>query len=87
MKIFIVNSLNFAYESGNLSLSQKLGIIILLPKPQKDKKLLSNWRPITLLNHIYKILSGTLAERLKPALPQIIHGYQKGFVQGRFIGE
>ena len=87
MKIFIVNSLNFAYESGNLSLSQKLGIIILLPKPQKDKKLLSNWRPITLLNHIYKILSGTLAERLKPALPQIIHGDQKGFVKGRFIGE
>ena len=87
LKQFIVNSLNFAYETGNLSISQKLGIIILLPKPDKDKKLLSNWRPISLLNHIYKILSGALAERIKPALPHIVHKDQKGFVSGRYIGE
>ena len=87
LKTFIVNSLNFAYESGNLSISQKLGIIILLPKPDKDKLLLSNWRPISLLNHIYKILSGALAERIKPVLPHIIHNDQKGFVSGRYIGE
>ena len=87
LKHFIVNSLNFAYETGNLSVSQKLGIIILLPKPEKDKRLLANWRPISLLNHIYKILSGALAERLKPALEHIIHTDQKGFVAGRFIGE
>ena len=71
-KYFILNSLNFAYESGNLSVSQKLGIIILLPKPDKDKKLLTNWRPISLLNHVYKILSGALVERIKPILPSII---------------
>ena len=87
LKSFIVDSLNHAYETGNLSISQKLGIIILLPKPDKDKMLLSNWRPISLLNHIYKILSGALAERLKPALPHIIHSDQKGFVSGRYIGE
>ena len=87
LKYFIVNSLNYAYETGNLSISQKLGIIILLPKPDKDKRLLANWRPISLLNHVYKILSGALAERIKPALEQIIHTDQKGFVSGRFIGE
>ena len=87
LKVFIVNSLNFAYETGNLSISQKLGIVILLPKPNKDKMQLSNWRPITLLNHIYKILSGALAERLKPVLPKIVHSDQKGFVSGRYIGE
>ena len=72
LKYSIVNSLNFAYETGNLSVSQKLGVIILLPKPDKDKRNLANWRPISLLNHIYKILSGALAERLKPVLQQII---------------
>ena len=87
LKGFIVESLNFAYQTGNLSITQKLGIIILLPKPNKDKKLLSNWRPISLLNHVYKILSGALAERLKPMLPNIIHNDQKGFVRGRFMGE
>ena len=87
IKIFVVNSINYAYETGNLSLSQKLGVIILLPKPNKDKTLLSNWRPISLLNHCYKILSGVLAERLKPTLPTVIHQDQKGFVRGRYIGE
>ena len=87
LKHFIVNSLNYAYETGSLSISQKLGIIILLPKPEKDKRYLANWRPISLLNHVYKILSGALAERLKPALQDIIHTDQKGFVSGRYIGE
>ena len=87
LKHFIVNSLNFAYSTGSLSVTQKLGVIILLPKPDKDKKILSNWRPISLLNHVYKILSGALAERIKPVLSKIIHGDQKGFVSGRYIGE
>ena len=87
LKYFVVNSLNYAYETGNLSITQKLGVIILLPKPEKDKRFLANWRPISLLNQVYKILSGALTERLKPALESIIHPDQKGFVSDRFIGE
>ena len=49
LKHLIVNSLNFAYATGSLSVTQKLGVIILLPKPDKDKKILSNWRPISLV--------------------------------------
>ena len=64
-----------------------MGVIILLPKPDKDKRYLSNWRPISLLNQSYKILSGALAERLKPVLPELINEDQKGFVKGRFMGE
>ena len=44
LKVFVVNALNFAYEIGNLLLSQKLGVIIALPKPNKDTTLLANWR-------------------------------------------
>ena len=42
---------------------------------------------MTLLNSIYKMVSGVIAERIKPALDTIIHGDQKGFVAGRYIGE
>ena len=87
IKHFVVNSLNHAYESGSLSVSQKLGVIVLLPKPEKDKRLLTNWRPISLLNQTYKILSGAMAERIKQVLPDIINTDQKGFVKGRFMGE
>lgn len=84
---FTVNALNFAYTHGELSVTQKLGIIVLLPKGSKDKRYLGNWRPISLLNTSLKILSGALAERIKPTLPHIIHEDQKGFVNGRYIGE
>ena len=48
---------------------------------------LKNWRSMTLLNFIYKLYSGILAERIKTYSPKLIHLDQKGFINGRFIGE
>ena len=44
-------------------------------------------RPLCLLNSMYKLISGTIAERIKPNLDTIIHADQKEFVSGRYIGE
>ena len=87
LKVFICNAINYSYQTGQLSVTQRLGIITIIPKGDKDKTLLKNWRPLTLLNSIYKLISGCIAERLKPHLDSLIHGDQKGFVSGRFIGE
>ena len=87
LKIFVTNSINYSYEKGMLSVTQRLGIITLIPKGDKDKTFLKNWRPITLLNSLYKLVSGCIAERMKPHLDTIIHGDQKGFVADRYIGE
>ena len=48
-------SLECAIERGELSITQKQGVITLLPKEGKDRVFLKNWRPITLLNVDYKI--------------------------------
>ena len=48
---------------------------------------LKNWRPITLLNSIYKFYSSLIAERIKILLPRLINPDQKSFVNNRFIGE
>jgi hypothetical protein len=48
---------------------------------------IKNWRPITILNTDYKILTKILSNRLKKVLPKIIHSDQTGFVLGRQIGE
>ena len=83
----MVSSFNHAFRSGTLSISQRRGIISLIPKKNKDKTLLDNLRPISLLNVDYKILTKTLAKRLKKVLPTIINPDQTGYVKDRFIGE
>lgn len=84
---FIIRSLNFGFQNGELSITQREGIITCIPKENKSKELLKNWRPITLLNVVYKIASGTLANRLKKHLDKLINPDQTGFISGRYIGE
>ena len=84
---FILRSLNFGYNNGNLSVTQKQGIITCLPKQDKNRIFLKNWRPISLLNAIYKLASSVIANRIKTQLSSLIHEDQKGFTAGRYIGE
>ena len=84
---FIMNYIQFTEQIGILSENQRIGVITLLPKGQKDKKNLKNWRPITLLSTLYKIISGVIGNRFKKFLPQVIDLGQKGFVDGRYMGE
>ena len=87
LKTFVINSVDHSFEKNRLSVCQSLGIVSLIPKGEKDKRYLTNWRPITLLNSLYKLISGCIAERIKPVLDKIINPDQKGFVAGRYIGE
>ena len=83
----LVRAMNYAYETGNLSITQKQGVITCIPKGNKDKSYLKNWRPITLLNVSYKIASSALSNRLKYALNSIINEDQTGFLPGRVMAE
>jgi len=76
-----------AQISGQLSASQRQAIIRLIEKKDKDKKLIKNWRPISLLNTDFKIVSRALAKRLKSVLPSLISSNQTAYVKDRFIGE
>ena len=87
IKIFLLRSYNEAFKNGGLSITQTQGIITCLPKGNKPRQYLQNWRPITLLNVDYKILSSVIANRMKKVLPDIISNNQKGFLKGRYIGE
>ena len=40
--VFILRSLNMGYHTGNLSVTQKQGIITCLPKPNKNRHFLKN---------------------------------------------
>ena len=75
----LVESFNYAHEKGQLSISQKRGIITLIPKQDSDLLHRQNWRPITLLNTDYKITAKALARRIEKVLP--------GIIKGCYIGE
>ena len=83
----MVDSFNYGFQKGELSITQRQGIIRLIPKKDKNLQYLNNWRPISLLNVDYKIATKALALRLKKVLPAIINNTQTGYLEGRFIGE
>jgi exonuclease III len=52
---------------------------------KKDPTLIENYRPITLLNTDYKLLTRALSLQLIESIKQLIHRDQAGFIPGRSI--
>ena len=61
------------------------GMIFLIPKGEGPSEHISKWRPITILNTIYKMVAKALSLRLLPLLNRIIHASQTGFLPERSI--
>ncbi len=52
---------------------------------KNDRNLMSNYRPITLLNSEYKLFTKALSIKLVKSAPELIHIDQAGFIPGRQI--
>ena len=76
----ILDFLNF----GNMVPRFNYTHIVLIPKIKSPQKIL-DFRPISLCNVIYKIISKVFANRLKQILPQLISPTQGAFVTGHLI--
>ena len=88
IKLYLFDSLNESILEGELGTTQKLGVISLLHKGKDLRKdIIKNWRPITITNCDYKILSKCLAVRLQLVLDKIIHSNQSDFMKGRQISD
>ena len=80
VSMFVVDILNSGKMSENLNLTH----IALIPKV-KSPRCVTEFRPISLCNVLYKLISKALANCLKKVLPHIIAHTQSAFVPGRLI--
>ena len=87
LKFYFINSLKQSKIAGNLYISQRQAVIKLIEKKDRDKRFVKNWRPISLLNVDTKILSKSLAEKLKNVLPELISSNQTAYVKNQCISE
>ena len=76
---------NQCFRDGNLCDSMKGSVTRLIYKKRGDIKNLKNWRPISLLNVDYKIISKVLTLRLSKVLEFIVSPDQTCSVPGRSI--
>ena len=85
--MLLLKSLNYSHLVGEMSTSQKQAVVTLIEKKGKDKRLVKNWRPISLMNVDVKIASKALSFRLKKVISNLINYDQTAHIKGRFIGE
>jgi hypothetical protein len=78
---------NYAFQIGRLTNSFRTADIKLIPKKGGDLKKIKNWRPISLLNCFYKVISRAFAERLKKYMNKLTPCAQKGYANGRYCQE
>lgn len=76
-----------SFKYGEMSSWQRKAVITLIEKQGKDRTLVENWRPISLINVDAKIISKVIAVTVKNVLSNIIHHSQTGYVKDRYIGE
>ena len=74
-----------AVERGNLPKEMKLSYRTLLPKDLANRTEVSKYRPVSLLNADYKIISKILTGRLQPVMHKLVHEDQQCAVKGRKI--
>ncbi|RVW96070.1 Transposon TX1 uncharacterized 149 kDa protein [Vitis vinifera] len=72
------------HRSGIINQSTNASFIVLLPKKNMSRRI-SDFRPISLITSLYKIIAKVLAGRIRGVLHETIHSTQGAFVQGRQI--
>jgi hypothetical protein len=86
IRVPLLRYCNCCYNKGNLTSNFKGASIKLIPK-KGELSDLKNWRPISLLSNLYKLVSRAINNRLNKVLNRICSRSQKGFNNKRFTQE
>jgi hypothetical protein len=82
----VCKAINKFFAEGSLPEGINMTKIILIPKSNEAVDL-KDFRPISLCNVIYKIISKCLVNRIRPFLDGLIGETQSAFIPGRLISD
>ena len=82
LKNEVNQAVKWFWKEGKIPKGCNASFIALVPKKQAPLGL-DDYRPISLVGCVYKIISKILANRLKNVLPKVIHSSQSAFIKGR----
>ena len=82
----VISTIQVFFHSGSLGRSLNHTLITLIPKISFPQEV-SHFKPISLCNVLYKVISKIMVNRLKPFMDSIISPYQNAFIQGRNISD
>jgi exonuclease III len=82
----LFNYTTFCFDAGRLTENFRTAKIRLIPK-KSDPKKIGNWRPISLLNCFYKLISRVLTNRLKSVIDKITRVGQKSYSNSKWCQE
>ena len=83
----LVNAWNFSLDTNQLPPSHKISYLRLIPKADKDRRIIGNLRPITLSNTDHKLVTKTYAKRLTKVVADKIGPEQTAYIPGRLIND
>ncbi|PKI31207.1 hypothetical protein CRG98_048402, partial [Punica granatum] len=86
VKPFLLSAVKSFFHSNHILKEWNNTFICLIPKRQ-GAATFKDFRPISLCNVNYKVISKIIANRLKPLLHKIISPNQTAFIEGRWINE
>jgi hypothetical protein len=80
----LVQMIEESRKKGSISGNLNATFLALIPKENKPT-CFGDYRPISLCNLCYKLISKVIADRIKPFLSSFLSEEQLGFLQGRRI--
>ncbi|CAI0629580.1 unnamed protein product, partial [Linum tenue] len=86
IKVDLLKGFEDFYHSGKIPKSLAHSFVCLIPKKDAVEDI-KDFRPISLLGSVNKLISKTITERLRPTLMKAISGNQFGGIKGRQIHE
>lgn len=81
MKEFLVQLMNVMKDKGSMSLTQRTGEVVMVPKGEVQNSIL-DYRGLSLMCGDYKLFAKVLGNRLRKVIGKVIDGGQMG-VPGR----